>query len=48
VATVTEAERLLIAKVQYPGLYRCVARYGWRDEVHMGLQFTAALLKKVQ
>lgn len=46
VSTVTEAERLLFRKLPYPGIYRCVARYGYRDRVHMGPKFVIKLLDK--
>ena len=46
VSTVTEAERLLFRKLPYPGIYRCVARYGYRDRVHMGNKFVIKLLDK--
>ena len=42
----TEAERLLFRKLPYPGIYRCVARYGYRDRVHMGPKFVIKLLDK--
>ncbi len=47
VSTVTESERLLFRKLHYPGIYRCVARYGYRDRVHMGSKFVIKLLDKV-
>ena len=47
VSTVTEQERLLFRKLHYPGIYRCVARYGYRDRVHMGSKFVTKLLDKV-
>lgn len=43
----TEAERLLFRKLHYPGIYRCVARYGYRDRIHMGTMFVTKLLDKV-
>ena len=42
-----EPERLLFRKLPYPGIYRCVARYGYRDRVHMGTKFVTKLLDKV-
>ena len=42
-----EPERLLFRKLPYPGIYRCVARYGYRDHVHMGGKFVTKLLDKV-
>lgn len=47
VSTVMEPERLLFRKLPYPGIYRCVARYGYRDRVHMGGKFVTKLLDKV-
>ena len=43
----TEAERLLFRKLPYPGLYHCVARYGYGDQVQMGVPFVTRLLDKV-
>lgn len=47
VTTVTEAERLLFRKLPYPGIYHCVARYGYGDQVQMGVPFVTRLLDKV-
>ena len=47
VSTVTDSERLLFRKLHYPGIYRCVARYGYHDQVHMGSKFVIKLLDKV-
>ncbi|KAL3134555.1 Potassium transporter [Trebouxia sp. C0009 RCD-2024] len=47
VSTVSESERLLFRKLRYPGIYRCVARYGYRDRVHMDNKFVIKLLDKV-
>lgn len=47
VSTVMEPERLLFRKLPYPGIYRCVARYGYRDRVHMDSTFVTKLLDKV-
>jgi len=47
VSTVSESERLLFRKLHYPGIYRCVARYGYRDRVHMDTKFVIKLLDKV-
>lgn len=47
VTTVTEAERLLFRKLPYPGIYHCVARYGYGDTVKMGTPFVTRLLDKV-
>lgn len=47
VSTVEERERLLFRKLPYPGIYRCVARYGYRDQVHMDSMFVTKLLDKV-
>lgn len=47
VSTVMESERLLFRKLPYPGIYRCVARYGYRDRVHMDSKFVTKLLDKV-
>lgn len=47
VTTVTEAERLLFRKLAYPGIYHCVARYGYGDQVQMGVPFVTKLLDKV-
>lgn len=30
---VSEADRLLLAPLEYRGFYRCVARYGYMDRV---------------
>ena len=46
VSTVTESERLLFRKLHYPGIYRCVARYGYGDRVHMDNKFVIKLLDK--
>ena len=46
VSTVTESERLLFRKLHYPGIYRCVARYGYGDRVHMDTKFVIKLLDK--
>lgn len=43
----SESERLLFRKLRYPGIYRCVARYGYRDRVHMDNKFVIKLLDKV-
>ena len=48
VSTVTESERLLFRKLHYPGIYRCVARYGYHDRVNMGSKFVVKLLDKVR
>ena len=47
VSTVTQAERLLFRKLPYPGIYHCVARYGYRDRVRMDSMFVTKLLDKV-
>ncbi|KAL3160267.1 hypothetical protein ABBQ38_009749 [Trebouxia sp. C0009 RCD-2024] len=47
VSTVTDSERLLFRKLHYPGSYRCVARYGYRDLVDMGTKFVIKLLDKI-
>lgn len=47
VSTVMERERLLFRKLPYPGIYRCVARYGYRDQVRMDTKFVIKLLDKV-
>ncbi|KAL3134370.1 hypothetical protein ABBQ38_006625 [Trebouxia sp. C0009 RCD-2024] len=47
VSTVTDSERLLFRKLHYPGIYRCVARYGYRDRVDMGTKFVIKLLDKI-
>ena len=47
VTTVTETERLLFRKLPYPGIYHCVARYGYGDQVQMGVPFVTRLLDKV-
>ena len=47
VSTVMEPERLLFRKLPYPGIYRCVARYGYRDRVQMDSKFVTKLLDKV-
>ena len=47
VTTVTEAERLLFRKLPYPGIYHCVARYGYGDTVKLGTPFVTRLLDKV-
>ncbi|KAL3139069.1 Potassium transporter [Trebouxia sp. C0010 RCD-2024] len=47
VSTVMEKERLLFRKLPYPGIYRCVARYGYRDQVRMDNKFVTKLLDKV-
>ena len=47
VSTVMEKERLLFRKLPYPGIYRCVARYGYRDQVRMDSKFVTKLLDKV-
>ncbi|DBA74693.1 TPA: hypothetical protein ACH3X2_009358 [Trebouxia sp. C0005] len=47
VSTVTESERLLFRKLHYPGIYRCVARYGYGDRVRMDTKFVIKLLDKV-
>jgi len=46
VSTVTESERLLFRKLHYPGIYRCVARYGYGDRVRMDTKFVIKLLDK--
>ncbi|DBA83964.1 TPA: Potassium transporter, variant 2 [Trebouxia sp. C0004] len=46
VSTVTESERLLFRKLHYPGIYRCVARYGYSDRVRMDTKFVIKLLDK--
>ena len=47
VSTVEERERLLFRKLPYPGIYRCVARYGYRDQVQMDSKFITKVLDKV-
>ena len=47
VSTVTDSERLLFRKLHYPGIYRCVARYGYCDRVDRGTMFVIKLLDKV-
>ena len=42
-----ERERLLFRKLPYPGIYRCVARYGYRDQVQMDSKFITKVLDKV-
>ena len=47
VTSVSEAERLLVVPTVYPGIIRCVARYGYHDTIHHDSAFVNSVLRQV-
>ena len=47
VPTVSPSESLLVFRTIYPGVLRCVARYGYTDVIRHDSKFVASILAQV-